>query len=436
MVATRGMARPQRLLGMAFGTAFLLSPIQIENLISPFNLQWAICPLFILAAIVALMHLPKAASPGGQVAVSLLVVVAACAGIYSSLNGLAGAVIVAALVSLSPIGRVLKISLIASIGLSIVVFFIGYELQVNDDLRADLLTPTGFWQFLATIPNILGAPMEKLGEGGGLGLGAVGLAAWIAASPSMLRRYRREGKLDPAIVVLWALSAMAIATAIMIAYGRSGQGVYIASRYDTWSAIFWVAILGMFWRLFEDRAPAVLGIGALLLTMSYVTGQGYAGTFRGRAELLDELTAELRSGGTPDNLRLIYPDMQGFERRIEFLRPIEAFDLRQLDDGSRDAGARGGCDIRSSRTERRRQGLLFFGRPNDVASADEDETRTAARRTQQHPSRRLERGISIRLSEARLPRSMRTHRGKYEPRLPGGPPRRRTSARVSFVWRT
>jgi len=320
MVATRGMARPQRLLGMAFGTAFLLSPIQIENLISPFNLQWAICPLFILAAVLALKDLPKASSSGGRVLFSLLVVVATCAGIYSSFNGLAGAVIVAALVSFSPIGRVMKMSLIASIGLSIIVFFIGYKLQLNDDVRADLLTLTGIWQFLATIPNILGAPMEKLGDGGGLGFGAAGLTAWIAASLSMLRRYRREDKLDPASVALWALSAMAIATAIMIAYGRSGQGVYIASRYDTWSAIFWVAILGMFWRLFEDRAPAVLGIGALLLTMSYVTGQGYAGTFRGRAELLDELTAELRSGGTPDKLRLIYPSLQGIERRIEFLR--------------------------------------------------------------------------------------------------------------------
>jgi hypothetical protein len=51
LVATQGRRIGERALTAAIGVAFMVSPLQIENLVQPFHLQWAACGLFSLAAL-------------------------------------------------------------------------------------------------------------------------------------------------------------------------------------------------------------------------------------------------------------------------------------------------------------------------------------------------------------------------------------------------
>src|SRR6266849_7948047 len=50
-VATQGRQAGERALATAIGVAFMVSPLQIENLVQPFHLQWAACGLFSLVAL-------------------------------------------------------------------------------------------------------------------------------------------------------------------------------------------------------------------------------------------------------------------------------------------------------------------------------------------------------------------------------------------------
>jgi len=84
----------------------------------------------------------------------------------------------------SPIGRVMKISSSHHRAVDRWCFSSATKLPGNDDLRADLVTPTAL-AISSPRSRTLGARWKKLGDGGGLGLGAVGLAAGCAASLSL-----------------------------------------------------------------------------------------------------------------------------------------------------------------------------------------------------------------------------------------------------------
>jgi hypothetical protein len=121
------------------------------------------------------------------------------------------------------------------------------------------------------------------------------------------------------------LAAAALATAVMVAFGRTGIGLQeaMASKYATWGLLFWLALLAAADRMWAVRSrpnPAVVCAGAAMLVLSSLSGKGPLSSGRERARLLEDMTIRLQSGGVPENLKSIYPNPENIMSWLKFLR--------------------------------------------------------------------------------------------------------------------
>jgi hypothetical protein len=214
LVAAHGRTTVERALAVAAGIAFLLSPIQLQNLTAPFNLQWAACGLFALGAFFWTARLAAGIPDADRPMVTTLAAVATVLVVYSSANGLAAALIVLVAALVLPVGRTARIVLPATAILAIASYLVGYGAPpYHEPFHAVLGSWHGLAQFLIYIPALLGSIAQRFGVAACVALGIAGLGLWCVLVRTMLRRFRRGQAFDAGTTAMLMLAAMSIATA-------------------------------------------------------------------------------------------------------------------------------------------------------------------------------------------------------------------------------
>jgi hypothetical protein len=328
LVATRGLAAGARTLAVTAGIAFLVAPVQIDNLVWPFHLQWAASGLLALGAFFLTARLAEPMPPAARATTVVSAAAFTTLTVYSSANGLAAAPMVAVMALVLPIGRAARIVLVATAALSVASFFVGYTLPAGDPgFRVSLDSLQGVLQFLAYVRAFLGS-IGQFSYRILPVLGIVGLAIWAAAALALVWRLRNGASFDPSTCALLMLAALAIATAAMSALGRAGMSPQqaLSARYATWSILFWASLAGALWRLADAAGRprlkvATLGITAWLLVLSYLSGRYFVDYARSNAATIDMVTVELRAGRIlPEHLLRVHPGGEAIRPQVEFLR--------------------------------------------------------------------------------------------------------------------
>lgn len=98
-------------------------------------------------------------------------------------------------------------------------------------------------------------------------LGGAGLIWWSLLVGRMIISRTNVSASD---MVLHVLALIMIVSAAMIAFGRAGAGFTYAlsSRYTTFSAVFWLAVLGTTWRMTAKAAASWCKLTVGLVAMS------------------------------------------------------------------------------------------------------------------------------------------------------------------------
>jgi hypothetical protein len=326
LVAARGRPAGERALAVAIGVAVMVSPLQIDNLVLPFHLQWAACGLFSLAALYAAARLSE---PTGKHA--LLVPLAAIftlAGVYSSANGVATALCVAAMAAVLPMQPRARLAIAAAALLSIAAFFVGYEFPPgHEPLHPALRSAWDIGRFFSTIAAVLGSFAQCGGLAASIIAGVLGVSAWIALGVFLSARRRAAEEFDAAVVAMWMLATAALATAAMVAVGRGAHGPEgaLITRYGTWALLFWLPLLAAGYRMtLRERwsRPAAFAAAIVVMALSFASGLKPLAASALRADLLRAMTAQLRAGLVPARLDLIYPDAASVLARLELMRQL------------------------------------------------------------------------------------------------------------------
>jgi uncharacterized membrane protein (Fun14 family) len=332
LVAAHGRTAVERVLAIAAGIAFLVSPIQLQNLTAPFNLQWAACGLFALGAFFWTARL-AAARPDivDRPTVIALAAIATVLAVYSSANGLTAALIVLVAALVLRVGRTARLVLPATAILAIASYLVGYGAPpYHQPFHAALRSSHGVAQFLIYMPALLGSIAQRFGLAACVILGIAGLGLWCVLVRTTLRRLRCGQAPDAGTTAMLMLAAMSIATAAMCAFGRASLGTEqaLSSRYATTAILFWAGLAAAVWRLADATGQearvrmAIIGVGVWLLVLSYLSAASIVGNFTARAALVDSITEELRSGRfDPEHVVEIFrPGAEFIRPHIEFLR--------------------------------------------------------------------------------------------------------------------
>ena len=330
LLATGGRPLVERALATSAGIAFLLAPIQIENVTRPYNIQFVASALFALGAFywtarLADAETTKRARAARVVMASASIVLA----VYSSANGLAAAAMAAAISFALPIGRITR-SIIALVAcLSIAGYFADYRSQMLDDgMRASLASWEDLLHFVIFIATFLGA-VEQKGLVTTIGFGLVGFAFWSALTFLTIRLHLQSRQLDLNAIVLLLLATFAIATAAMTAIGRAGMGAEqaMSSRYGTWTVLFWISLGGAASRLpylagASGIKMVMISLGIWFFSLNYLLSEQFVGRLNTHIQAIDSASAALKRGRDIDDQSLAYisPDTVSIIPLIEFLR--------------------------------------------------------------------------------------------------------------------
>jgi hypothetical protein len=322
LLASRHLPISERLVAILLGVAFLLSPLQIENLARPFHSQWALCGLLSLIAFYATAKLAEVEEHQiWQVAVPILSTVGA---IYSSANGLGSAAIVFSLAYAPPLPRV---AIAGAAILSIATFFIGYGFAPQHaPFPAPLRSLHGFTEFTLYTCAFLGSIVGFAGLIPAILVGAMGIALWAAFTANDIAQFRRRKAADAAAIAMLALATACIATDLLTAFGRAGVPLEqaLSSRYGTWVMLFWFALAGPAAKAiagsFRHARLVALGFLMLVLGASLLSAQASIEWHRQWVAAMDVIAAHALAGRVPGHLELIYPDPTAVLARLEVLR--------------------------------------------------------------------------------------------------------------------
>jgi hypothetical protein len=360
LLASRGRQAGERALAVVFGIAIMVSRLQLDNLVLPFHLNWAACGLFSLIAIACTAHL--AGPTTRRVPLVALAAISTFAAVYSSANGIAAAAMVLATSCLLPIGRISRIIIAAAAIFAIATFFTGYVFPDHHNRFATSFGSLGeIDQFLFFIPTFLGAFAHHFGSETSFLIGLLGICVWLFLAIVFVIRLRTAKVVDAAGATLLMLAAAALATAVMVAFGRTGIGLQeaMASKYATWGLLFWLALVAAADRMWAARSrpnPAIVCAGAVILVLSSLSGKGPLSSGRERARLLEDMTIRLQSGGAPENLKSIYPNPANVMSWLAFLRQHR---MSIFADEARDArAAASAIKARGIRTQGSRTSLI------------------------------------------------------------------------------
>ncbi len=314
-VLFRRLGQPARAAALAFAiaAAAMLSPVQYENLLNGFQVQFVQVWLFASLAFAFIAWVPV--GEGRPVAAALGVVGAVLAGLgasYSMLNGLAVWPILAvlALWRRLPVGWSAFVLLAGGATLAVEAF----AFMQRPAGGTELASAAGGWTIVRFVARYL---TSAIGEIGTLGQDALGILLVVAVTAAGLRGLFRPAQTPPARMALYAICAFVIAGAIATALGRLhiGLGVANTSRYTTPSMVFLVTAGLLGFDLLSRRRPAALTwalpVGVLLLLVpGWVHGlRDLNERLASRDRTALAIVSHLAGGYRPEMLEAIYPPL-------------------------------------------------------------------------------------------------------------------------------
>lgn len=255
-----------------------------------------------------------------------------------------------------PIGRISRIIIAAAAIFAIATFFTGYVFSDHRNRFAASFGSLGeIEQFLFFIPTFLGAFAHHFGSATSFVIGLLGICIWLVLAIVFVIGLRTGKVVDAASAPMLMLAAAALATAVMVAVGRTGIGLQeaMASKYATWGLLFWLALLAAADRMWAAQSrpnSAIVCAGAVILVLSSLSGKGPLSSGRERARLLEDMTIRLQSGGVPENLKSIYPNPANVLSWLEFLRQHRMSIFADEAMGRQGSGATRGLRTQGSRT--------------------------------------------------------------------------------------
>ena len=234
LVASRHFLKSERLVAVMLGVAFMLSPLQIENLARPFHSGWALCGILSLVAFYSTARLAEVEEHHASQLV--LPVLSTVGAVYAAANGLASAFIVFVLAWVLPLSRFARVAVAGAAILSVATFFIGYDFAPQTvPYHASFRSWHGLAKFALYICAFFGSIVDFGGLVPAIAVGAVGLTFWAVLTTSRIVQFYRRSAVDAAAVALLALATASVATALMTAIGRRriflGAGVVFAIRH-------------------------------------------------------------------------------------------------------------------------------------------------------------------------------------------------------------
>ena len=304
---------------MAVGA--VLSPVQWENLIWGFQVQFIQVWLFATLAFALIAWTPLAEKHGVlRGSMILFALLAAFASTYSMVNGL----LVWPLLLLLAWWRRLPTWAVALIGLIggavIAVEVTGFSVHAgHGDPRDTLLQPLGLVRYAARYLMSSASAIGPLGQeilGGLLMAYTLVMALW-----SLLQRDRFR----PSHGALLAVAGFIVGAAFLTGLGRLPFGLDQASgsRYATPSLVFLLAVSALILhqiRSYDRRRwhALALGFGSILLLLpGLVDGSKVLPTLIGQRDARkNAVSAYLVSGYQPDTLSAIYPGWPAIPQRV------------------------------------------------------------------------------------------------------------------------
>lgn len=311
----RSLGHSVRTTGLAalVAAAAFVSPVQYENLLNGFQVQFVQVWLFATIALALLAWAP--AREDRPLAIGLCVVGAVLGGLastYSMFNGVAvwPLLVVFAFWRRLPLGWCL---LLAAVGGAVVAAQITGFLA-RPGAGGGYATGIDLFTVLLFMGRYLASALGQIGT---LGQEVVGIAAMAAVVAGGLHALFRPASTPPARMALYAVGAFLMVAALATALGRLhiGLGAADSSRYTTPSMLFLVTtgLLAFDLLLRTGRRQAIavsLGVGVVVLLVPGLV-HGLRGLpHRLAARDLAELTvvSHLAAGYRPDTLLHIYPE--------------------------------------------------------------------------------------------------------------------------------
>ncbi|WP_281684706.1 hypothetical protein [Thalassobaculum salexigens] len=315
-----GHSRTAAAVAFAIAAAALLSPVQYENLLNGFQVQFVQVWLFASLAFALIAWAPV--GQGRPVGLALCVIGATVAGLcssYSMFNGLAVWPILVVLALWRRLPPAWSACLVAVGGAVLAAECLGFLNRPEGG--GALGFGSGAWTILRFTLRYL---TSGIGDIGTLGQEIAGIVLMVAVTAAGLRGLVRVKRPAPARMALYAVCAFVMAGAVATALGRLhiGLGIANTSRYTTPSMVFLVAagLLG-FDHLLRHR-PRTLGwalpLGVVLLLVP--------GDVHAVRDLKDRLAARdladlaivshLAGGYRPKMLEPIYPPLPSRAARV------------------------------------------------------------------------------------------------------------------------
>jgi hypothetical protein len=332
LAIAQGRHAAERAAIIAVAAAFLVSPVQLANLVQPFQSAIASVCLFAMVASYAVARMADRSPTNKRPTFLVIAVVAMLLSAYSMANGLAAAILATMLAILLPLRRRDKIAMVVACGLIVAVYLWGFSApDGGKEYRANLNTFQGVTAFIGFALAILGSVAVRFGVTVSIVVGAAGVLIWTVLGAYFIASRPRGGEQrDPNTTTLLALATFAIATAAMVAFGRTNMGIEqaLSMRFGTFSIVFWVALAGVAWRLDGTLAPtarwwkpATASASVALLIMSYSAWTTLSPEIASHAALIDVVTEELRRGRfQPDHVSSVYPFPDAIRPATDFLR--------------------------------------------------------------------------------------------------------------------
>jgi hypothetical protein len=330
VASRRALLFAERILAVSACVAFTLAPIQIYNLVYPFQIQMSLVCLFALTAFFATARLMEPTTPCSYWLWTILASLAVLFATFSSANGILAAGIAAAIAWFLPIRWSGRLTITGAATLSTVLFIAGFKVHPESTSQLHPLpaTPAEAFAVLRYVCALLGSVVQPEGLNAATIMGTVSLAFWAAIAVWFVTQWHRRN-LDATLTALMALSTFAVTTAFLIAFARGMNGPQQAlfTRYGTFSAVFCASILGFLWQAASRNGKLCLPLklcivlaGADIIVRSYQLPIEFY-QLSVRASRMDHATLEMKVGRLDSEaVRLLFPDAEGMRPAIEFLK--------------------------------------------------------------------------------------------------------------------